>query len=142
ADFRTCAIKAADGTLRMMAGRLFDVRSDAEPITNGSDFTEGNSCLRHAEWARIHPQKNYALRASAESAQVFLMRAPGVLQRPVNANHRRTEVQVINLRRQLARCLNQFFRSIAPGHVFEFANSTTISRALLGPRLCAPAPCV
>src|SRR5262245_36089010 len=77
-----------------MCGRRFADRAlDPEPVAHRGNFTERNTGLHHAERSGIHAEKEHAFAAFAVSAQIFLMRGPGVIERIVNEGYGRRETQ-------------------------------------------------
>ena len=96
ADFAAMTIEAEHRPLRMLALRFIDLRFNAKPIAHCRDLAEGNSSLRHAERAGIHPEKDHALRAIPVTPHINFVRAPRVIERVVNVRDRRSELQFIN----------------------------------------------
>jgi hypothetical protein len=87
----------------MFAHRAANLGRDTKPIAHSGNFAERHARLRHAEWTRIHTEKNDAFPASAEAAEVLLVRGPGVVERVVNEGHGRVEAEVVH-------CVAQFTR--------------------------------
>lgn len=93
ADFGIRAVKADDGALRMLALRFAHRLMDAHPVTHGGDFPEGNACLRHAKGAGVHAHEDDTFFAAAKTAQIGLMRHPGVVERLIDMLDRRGKAQ-------------------------------------------------
>ncbi len=61
---------------------------NANPVANCGNFPEGNPCLRHAEGAGVHPEKNNFLFAGCRLTDVLLVRGPCILQRIIDVCYR------------------------------------------------------
>lgn len=93
ADFAAMTIETSDESFGMFARRAIDLCLDAEPVADGRDFAEGDTGLRHAEGARVHPEKQDPFRIIPGAPQINLVATPGVTQRIVNVRDGRGELQ-------------------------------------------------
>ena len=110
ADFRAVALEARNRPARVLTPGPADGATDAKPIANGGDFAEGNTGLGHAEWTRVHPEKDDSLTALAKSAQVVGVRFPGVGKWVIYVGDGRCELEPVDGRAELLRGANQVLR--------------------------------
>src|SRR5689334_9372762 len=96
ADFASMAIKSQHRPFWVFLPRALDFGGNSEPVAHRRDLPERNTGLGHAEWARIHAEKDHALSTIAVSLQIPLVRAPGVVERVVNMRHRRREFEPVD----------------------------------------------
>jgi hypothetical protein len=96
ADFAAGAFEAGDQPFGMLVRRTIDRRLDLQPIAHGRDLAEWDSGLGHAERARIHPEKEDALRGLSVTSEIRLVGAPRVTQRVVNVRDRRSESKFVD----------------------------------------------
>jgi hypothetical protein len=80
----------------MLIRRMVNSGLNAEPIAHGSNLAEGDTGLRHPEWAGIHSEEQDPLAAISVATQLHRVRAPGVDERVVNVRDWRGESQFGN----------------------------------------------
>ena len=102
-------VESKNGTLGIEILRRADFCGNFQPVTHRRHFAKGNPRLHHAERPWIHAEKNDALFAAAEFAQILFMRRPRVIQRIIDVRDRRLESQAIHHRAQFARCGDELF---------------------------------
>ena len=113
AHLAAAAGEALDRTRRMFVRGPGDGLFDSHPVAHARDFAEGYARLCHAEGAWIHAEKNHALAALAESAQVGLVAPGGVGEGIVDVGDRRSETKRVDGPGETASRLDQ---SLCTGH--------------------------
>lgn len=100
ADLRTGAFKTADTPPRVLTFRPADFSGHLQPVANRPDFAKGHARLDHAKGTGVHPQEYYQLWPGAESAQIHLVRGPGIFKGVVYVGNGSAEPQAADNRVQ------------------------------------------
>ena len=108
ADLRAQTGKAFDRPRGILHCGLPHHTLDPQPVTHRGDLAKRHAALNHSEGAGIHAEKQHPPVACRVTAQVGLMRRPGVGQGVVDVAHRRREAQRRESSREQPRGGNKF----------------------------------
>jgi len=103
ADLAPRAGESGHGPFGMFVRGPANFCFNLEPIAHGRDLAKWDAGLRHAERTRVHAEKQNALLVARVTAQINLVRGPGVIERVVNVRDRRREDEFAYRRAQFLR---------------------------------------
>ena len=80
ADFGALAVESGNWTFRMFRIGLVHRSRDPHPVPHRGDLSEGDPCLGHSKWARVHAQKKDPDGAAPKTREVVTVPLPCILQ--------------------------------------------------------------